>query len=116
MELIVYRFIIIFIVLQNCCNVVHTLEPFNVKGPCPRGKTLKGGKYCWSKMKFDIGAVSKDIEYSSCCKLCPETFQEQLSLLEVSETSKNMAYERFKPLTFLIRYFCKSCAIYFLLF
>ncbi len=93
-----FSFLFFLLSFFQCCNVVYTIVPFSEKGPCPKGKTLKGGTYCWSKTKFDIGKVNQDKYYSECCKLCPETFEQQLSLLEVSETSKSRAYEKFKQM------------------
>ena len=92
-ELVVVLATVLHFVCVGCRALVPLSKP---SGPCPKGKTLKGGTYCWPKMKFDIGVVSQDDKFSKCCKLCPETFEQQLNLLEISAEHKHAAYQRFQ--------------------
>ena len=92
-ELVVVLATVLHFVCIGCRALVPLSKP---SGPCPKGKTLKGGTYCWPKTKFDIGVVSQDDKFSKCCKLCPETFEQQLSLLEISVEHKHAAYQRFQ--------------------
>ena len=92
-ELVVVLATVLHFVCVGCRALVPLSKP---SGPCPKGKTLKGGTYCWPKMKFDLGVVSQDDKFSKCCKLCPETFEQQLNLLEISAEHKHAAYQRFQ--------------------
>ena len=71
------------------------VEVYSSPSDCAeKGKSLKGGTYCYPKQKFDLAAIEKS-KLNSCCRVCPETFEEGLSLLQISAEEKEFARRAF---------------------
>ena len=64
---------------------------------CPRGKTLKSGTYCYSHQTYDLAKIEQS-QFSKCCKLCPESFEEGLSFLQISDTARKNALDMFQKM------------------